>query len=282
MTHNTELTILSTAIRQDVEGRYCLNDCHRAAGGIAKDAPAQWLRTDSARKLVAELETMQNCTVSETAGKPVEMTTGRNGGTYAVKELVYAYAMWISPAFHLKVIRAFDALVTGRIPEQKPKRIRKPAFDVAFERCLRVASHLSHLDENQRLLMAARGTKELSGVNPLELMGVTSIAAPTQDNYLTPTQIGKEIGLSPIATNRLITTIGYQVKSSGSSVSSDYSMTEAGAKHGRMFDTTRRHGKGSQQQLKWSPNLVGILRAAMLADKDAPRPFAKAKDSVPA
>ncbi|MFT9070296.1 MAG: KilA-N domain-containing protein [Acetobacter orientalis] len=108
------LAILGTTIRQDAEGRFCLNDCHKAAGGSPKDAPAQWLRTDTAKKLMAELETMQNCTVSETTGKPVLTEPGRNGGTYAVKELVYAYAMWISPAFHLTVIRAFDALVTGQ------------------------------------------------------------------------------------------------------------------------------------------------------------------------
>lgn len=66
------------------------------------------MRLTSTWDLIRELE--------ETVGNPtfssVRTTPGRNGGTYVCKELVYAYAMWISPAFHLKVIRAYDRLAT--------------------------------------------------------------------------------------------------------------------------------------------------------------------------
>ena len=258
-TNNTELTILSTSIRQDAEGRYCLNDCHRASGGEKAKQPANFLRLDTTAALIAEISRS-----SDMRNAPLNVIQGGNmQGSFACKELVYAYAMWISPSFNLQVIRAFDALVTGQIPNAAPKtkRIRKPSFAVTFDRCMRVVSHLPNVDENQKVLMASRGTYNLTGINPLEVMGYTALPAQTEDNYKTPTELGKELGLSGRRVNQILSEEAHlQVHTPGSASGSDWSMTEKGLAFGKMFDTTRKGGKGSQQQLKWKPSVIEFLR----------------------
>lgn len=106
------LRIIDTIVGQDKEGRFSLNDFHRAAGGEKKHRPAYWLATAQAKDLVSMLASESE------AGNPASPiciikgnhSSGAAQGTYAVRELIYAYAMWISPAFNLKVIRAFDAV----------------------------------------------------------------------------------------------------------------------------------------------------------------------------
>lgn len=67
----------------------------------------------------------------------VSVRGGRQPGTFAIKELVYAYAMWISAEYHLKVIQAYDRLVTDGVAvhEDKPEALLEgpPAF---FEKLL--------------------------------------------------------------------------------------------------------------------------------------------------
>lgn len=104
---------------------YRLNDLHKAAGGLSKDKPSDWLTLDSTKELIAFLEedlmTVEASSKNTDAVKPEAkqnqiLTVIKNGGkipqgTYACKELVYSYAMWISPKFHIAVIRAYDELV---------------------------------------------------------------------------------------------------------------------------------------------------------------------------
>ncbi|WP_369407045.1 KilA-N domain-containing protein [Arsenophonus endosymbiont of Aleurodicus floccissimus] len=48
---NKLIVIENTGVRQDAFGRYCLNDLHKAAGGLEKDKPKFWLDNEKNRKL---------------------------------------------------------------------------------------------------------------------------------------------------------------------------------------------------------------------------------------
>lgn len=103
------LVIASSPISTDAAGRYCLNDLHKAAGGAPRHRPNYFLDRVEIDELRSELKKEYE----EKAGIPA-IQSKQGLGTYVCKELVYAYAMWISPKFHIQVIRAYDALVTGK------------------------------------------------------------------------------------------------------------------------------------------------------------------------
>lgn len=99
------ITIMGTAVRRDEAGRYSVNDLHRAAGAEKRHQPSDWLRLQQTNDLVAALN----------ASKPgIPGIASKQGlGTFVARELVYAYAMWISATFHLQVIAAYDQMSTA-------------------------------------------------------------------------------------------------------------------------------------------------------------------------
>ncbi len=79
------------------------------------------------------------------------------------------------------------------------------------------------------------------------------------DNLLTPTQIGKQLGISAIAVNKLLTEKGFQVKNENrsSSKEADYLATELGKSYspGSPIGTRKLH----LQQLRWFESIVNEL-----------------------
>lgn len=111
------------AVAQDSAGRFCLNDLHMAAGGAEKHKPSRWTRTELFNGLISELR-------PDLALAPIEtFKGGSTPGVYVCRELVYAYAMWISPSFHLRVIRAFDAMASNVVPRTEAA----PGLDASLE-----------------------------------------------------------------------------------------------------------------------------------------------------
>ena len=119
-----QIQILETQVRLDAEGRYSLNDLHKASGKASKDQPSNWLRLDTTAAMIEELDRS-----SEVRNALNVVQGGSKQGTYVCKELVYAYAMWLSPAFHIRVVRAYDAVVSRQLLEASRIATREEARD---------------------------------------------------------------------------------------------------------------------------------------------------------
>ena len=100
----SNLTILNNSIHQ-LDNLYSLTDLHKASGGEQKHKPVLFLSNQQTKELISEIEIEGKVGIPTSVVKTVR--GGKNPSTYACEELMLAYAMWISPKFHLIVLRAF-------------------------------------------------------------------------------------------------------------------------------------------------------------------------------
>ena len=122
------LIVAGATVRVDAAGRYNLNDLHHAGGSKPKHRPSLWLANQQTQELVNEL--------NAEAGNPA-LAIQRGGaasGSYGCREIALAYAAWIAPAFHVRVLRAADAAFRGR--EQPAQQMQAALNDPATLRAL--------------------------------------------------------------------------------------------------------------------------------------------------
>lgn len=104
------LTISNSNISMK-EGLYSLNDLHKVSGGLKRHQPSNFMRRKKTQELITEIFNSSEMRSLE----PIRViedfqSDGSPKGTFVCRELVYSYAMWISPRFQLLVIRSFDSM----------------------------------------------------------------------------------------------------------------------------------------------------------------------------
>lgn len=103
----TNITVFEKTIRIDAEGRFCLNDIHKAAmaNGKATESqkPSEFLRHDKVKDFISEvdLEAGNRASIKTVKGRGIT-------GTYATELVALRYAGWISAKVEVEVYRTFQ------------------------------------------------------------------------------------------------------------------------------------------------------------------------------
>ena len=110
---------------------------------------------------------------------------------------------------------------------------------------------------NQLALALDKAVKAETGKSALALTGV-QLKAPQQEHLATPTELGKQIGLSGQKINKILEEAGLQCKD----INDKWAPTEEGLALGAvLLDVGKAHSNGTPiRQLKWSMSVLGSIK----------------------
>lgn len=138
-----------------------------------------------------------------------------------------------------------------------PSAPAKPELSVQSEvECALLILKAAGITGKQLAIAADNYYRKRTGLSVIEASGV-ELVAPQQVQLLTPTQLGKELGLSGRKVNLMLAGLGLQRR-----IGDVWEPTEDGKARGAvLMDTGKRHGDGAPvRQLKWPSDVVNALR----------------------
>lgn len=153
--------------------------------------------------------------------------------------------------------------------QSKAERLRANEVKEAFNCFLSIAK-LCKFDGNMAILSANQATQAFTGVNPLQLMGRTSLESEGQDALLIVSEIADRLGVKTREVNPLLTKSGLQSDYRDTKDRICYELTETGKAFGVYLDTNKKHGDGAPvRQIKWRASVVTFLLEQARIDEDA-------------
>lgn len=132
-------------------------------------------------------------------------------------------------------------------------------------RALYSVAKLIFNDRNQALLSTAKAIQRNTGVDLLDQLGAVHLVAETQEQLLTPTEIGLRLGgKSARVVNQLLLALDMQIDYRDHRGELKWELTESGQPYGVYLDTGKQYSDGTPvKQIKWYARVVDLLRSEL-------------------
>ncbi len=200
----------------------------------------------------------------ETAGGTQQREIATLNEQQATLILTYMRNTEIIRTFKKRLVKEFWEMRNGSTADTTKKRYLETAIPATKEfRAMYGIARLMGLDKNAAAISANQATNKLTGTDVLQLLGTTHLVNENQTLYFTPTELGKRMGVNARAFNMLLADAGMQSRRG-----EHWEVSDEGKEFARILDTGKRHGSGVMvQQIKWSDNVIAVLRATAYDEK---------------
>lgn len=221
---------------------------------VAKDVCDCLELTNTAQTISYLDDDEKGVTTNYTPGGKQEMSMISEAGLYSLilrsrKPEAKAFKRWVTHDI-LPSIRKTGSYSVLSAPAKAEISVQSEV------ECALMILKAAGITGNQLAIAADNYYRKRTGISVIEASGV-ELVAPKQQQLLTPTQLGKELGLSGRKVNLMLAGLGLQRR-----IGDVWEPTEDGKARGAvLMDTGKRHGDGAPvRQLKWPSDVVNALR----------------------
>lgn len=211
------------------------------------------------------LETNSDKEFSRLNFQPSEFTTER-GKTYQeyllTRDGTMLLVMGYNGAKALELKTAYIKCFNEMEQRLKNLQLEEEKKDIPLTEVIQATAILlkeADIEKNQLVLALDKVAKAETG-RSLLTMAQVKLVADTQNQLYTPTQLGKEIGISAVKFNKALAFANLQVK-----VEDKWEMTPRGKSKGGIYlDTNKKHSDGTPvRQLKWPYEVINDVKQVL-------------------
>lgn len=117
------------------------------------------------------------------------------------------------------------------------------------------------LDKNQAIFSANHSLKQFYNVDYLSNLNITHLISPTQQQFVTPTELGSQLNLSAKTINQKLESLGFQTSTRNHKNRLTWLVTDLGKQYAQLLDTNKKHSDGTPvMQIKWDHKIIEFIK----------------------